>query len=89
MIANGLRLEGERSSFFAGFSLLMLFIVSLFLESQMTSVFLLQRIPRRFIEGNDLDRLRFEDLFGYQKSKLALVSVRVPNLSCILKLWFN
>lgn len=99
----------RRRSFFvfAGFALFLLCMVSLFLESRMTSVFMKkrekawsrdaelelgmtlkfvpQRIPRRFIEGNELDRMRSEDHRGVRKPRLALVSDRVLILSCILK----
>lgn len=39
-----------------------------------TLKFVRQRIPRRLVEGSDLDRLRSEDSFGYRKPRLALVS---------------
>ncbi|XP_022139219.1 uncharacterized protein LOC111010187 [Momordica charantia] len=87
----------RRRSFFvfAGFALFLLCMVSLFLESRMTSVFMKkrekawsrdaelelgmtlkfvpQRIPRRFIEGNELDRMRSEDHRGVRKPRLALI----------------
>lgn len=103
----------SRRSFFvfAGFALLLLFMVSFYLESLMTSVFLErsekawsrdselklgmtlkfvpQRIPRKFIEGNEVDQLHSEDRFSFRKPRLALVSDGVSILSYILKLWFN
>ncbi|XP_016900299.2 uncharacterized protein LOC103489564 [Cucumis melo] len=86
----------RRSIFaFAGFSLLLLFVVTFYLESLMTSVFLKrsekawsrdaelklgmtlkfapQRIPRKFIEGNEVDRLHSDNRFGFRKPRLALI----------------
>ncbi|XP_022993256.1 uncharacterized protein LOC111489326 [Cucurbita maxima] len=87
----------RRRSFFilAFFVLFTLFMVQLFLESSMTSVFLKrskkassreaelkpgrtlkfvpQRIPRKFIEGNEVDRLHLEDHVGFRKPRLALI----------------
>ena len=43
-----------------------------------------QRIPRKFIEGNEVDRLHSENRFDFRKPTLALVSDRVSILSYIL-----
>ncbi|XP_038891990.1 uncharacterized protein LOC120081305 [Benincasa hispida] len=100
----------SRRSFFvcAGFALLLLFMVSFYLESLMTSVFLErsekawsrdselklgmtlkfvpQRIPRKFIEGNKVDRSHSEDRFGFRKPRLALIlrNMEKDSLSLLL-----
>lgn len=59
------------------------------LKLGMTLKFVPQRIPRKFIEGNEVDQLHPEDRFSFRKPRLALVSDGVSILSYILKLWFN